>query len=509
MTSSMSPDTPVDLVQSVQGLQAGTLKPADLVRQCLATIATREPQVGAWASLAADEALARAEGAGYAGSAGIPGGAGNPGSEGIPGSAGNAGSASCALGPLGGIPIAVKDIIDVQGMVTGCNSPIYAAHRATRDATIVTRARAAGAIVLGKTTTQEFATRGNMPATRNPHSADHTPGGSSSGSAAAVAAGMVPLALSTQTAGSIVRPASYCGIVGFKPSYGWMPLDGVKTIAPSLDTLGLHTRTVADAWLAFGALKSKDSLTGTESRGDLNPGMDPNAQVDFNPRVDPARRDGYDAIDGLDELRGVVALIDKPLTVGIVRDPYWALAEPATRQALELATTWLRAAGLKVIDLALPTGFERLGFALDTISDAEACVSLAPEWQSHRDQLSTGVKTKITRGLALPQAAVAEAYALAQRCQVHRHLLFETCDFLLTPSAPGYAPLLSAADPGDSSFSKLWTILGTPSVSVPIPLPGPLPIGLEVVCDTGQDITALQCAAAIEAIFFPTRRRLL
>ena len=397
----------------------------------------------------------------------------------------------------------------MQGMVTGCNSPIYATHRANRDATIVTRARAAGAIVLGKTTTQEFATRGNMPATRNPHCADHTPGGSSSGSAAAVAAGMVPLALSTQTAGSIVRPASYCGIVGFKPSFGWMPLDGVKTIAPSLDTLGLHTRTVADAWLAFAALKARDSLTGTESRGDLNPGVNPNAQVGFNPRVNPVKQNGRDATDGLDGLRGVDALIGKPLTVGIVRDPYWALAEPATRQAMELATTWLRAAGLKVVALALPSGFERLGFALDTISDAEACISLAPEWQNHRDQLSTGVQTKIARGLALTQTAVTAAYALAESCRVDRHLLFETCDFVLTPSAPGYAPLLSAGDPGDSSFSKLWTILGTPSVGVPIPLPGPLPIGLQVVCDTGQDMTALQCAAAIEAIFFPTRRRLL
>ena len=313
--------------------------------------------------------------------------------------------------------------------------------------------------VLGKTTTQEFATRGNMPSTRNPHSADHTPGGSSSGSAAAVAAGMVPLALSTQTAGSIIRPASYCGIVGFKPSFGWMPLDGVRTIAPSLDTLGLHTRTVTDAWLAYAALSGEAPL----------------------PDVD--------------------ALVGKPLTVGIVRDPYWTLAEPATRRAMEQAATWLREAGWRVMDLALPAGFEHLGHALDTISDHEACASLALEWQAHRAQLSGGVQAKIARGLALPQATVAQAYALADQGRARRGQVFGSCDFVLTPSAPGFSPLLSAADPGDSSFSKLWTILGTPGVSVPIPMPGPLPVGLQVVCDLGRDHAALRCARAIEAVF--------
>ena len=238
-----------------------------------------------------------------------------------------------------------------------------------------------------------------------------------------------------------------------------MPLDGVKTIAPSLDTLGLHTRTVADAWLAYRALLGEGLLCGVD------------------------------------------ALVGKPLTVGVVRAPYWALAEPATKQALDLAMTWLRAAGLRVVELALPAGFERLGYALDTISDAEACTSLAQEWQTHRAQLSSGVQTKITRGLALPESAVADAYALARRCKDHSNQLFGLCDFVLTPSAPGYAPLRSAADPGDSSFSKLWTILGSPGISVPIPLPGPLPIGLQVVCDIGQDVTVLQCARAIEAIF--------
>ena len=466
MTSRASPGSALNLVQAANALRSGALESVGLVRDCLAIIATREPAVGAWASLAPEDALARAAainavnvieafnkddanasiGAGDAVTAPGPG----------PGSLSRA---DCDRSPLRGIPIAVKDIIDVQGMVTGCNSPIYATHRASRDATIVARARAAGAIVLGKTTTQEFATRGNMPATRNPYSTDHTPGGSSSGSAAAVAAGMVPLALSTQTAGSIVRPASYCGIVGFKPSFGWMPLDGVKTIAPSLDTLGLHTRTVTDAWLAYAALKGEEPI----------PGVD--------------------------------ALVGTPLTVGIVRDPYRALAEPATMRAMELAATWLRAAGLRVIDLALPAGFERLGFALDTISDAEACASLATEWQSHRAQLSNGVQSKIARGLELPQAAVAEAYELARQGRARCDQLFGSCDFVLTPSAPGYAPLLSAGDPGDSSFSKLWTILGSPSISVPIRLPGPLPIGLQVVCDIGNDHTALQCARAIEAIF--------
>lgn len=464
MTSPAGPGSALSLVQAAHALRTGTLKSVELVRDCLATITAREPAVGAWASLAAEDALARAavidaidviEGC-------------EPGHSITPAAAGHCvatrgpaskGRAVCGRGPLCGIPIAVKDIIDVQGMVTGCNSPIYASRRASRDATIVARARAAGAIVLGKTTTQEFATRGNMPDTRNPHSADHTPGGSSSGSAAAVAAGMVPLALSTQTAGSIIRPASYCGIVGFKPTFGWMPLDGVKTIAPSLDTLGIHTRSVADAWLAYAALKGEEPL----------PGVD--------------------------------ALVGKPLTVGIVRDPYRALAEHATMQAIELATTWLREAGLHVIGLDLPAGFDLLGYALDTISDSESCISLAPEWQAHRKQLSDGVQVKIARGLDLSQASVAAAYMLARQGRERSHQLFGLCDFVLTPSAPGYAPLRSAGDPGDSSFSKLWTILGSPSVSVPIPMRGPMPIGLQVVCEIGNDYTALRCARAIEAIF--------
>ena len=464
MPSPASPGAPLNLVQAARALRSDALKSEELVRGCLATIAAHEPAVGAWASLAAEDALARAA---VSDASNVieecePDHNNTPAFGGhcvAARSPGNENRAACGLRPLRGIPIAVKDIIDVQGMVTGCNSPIYASHRASRDATIVARAQGAGAIVLGKTTTQEFATRGNMPATRNPHSLDHTPGGSSSGSAAAVAAGMVPLALSTQTAGSIIRPASYCGIVGFKPSFGWMPLDGVRTIAPSLDTLGLHTRTVADAWLAYAALT----------------GEVPEPEVD--------------------------ALVGKPLTVGIVRDPYWALTEPETRQAMELAATWLRAAGLRVIDLALPAGFERLGYALDTISDAEACASLAPEWQAHRAQLSSGVQAKIARGLELSQATVAKACALAHQGRERCDQFFGSCDFVLTPSAPGYAPLLSAGDPGDSSFSKLWTILGSPSISVPIPMPGPLPIGLQVVCDIGNDHTALQCARVIEAVF--------
>lgn len=469
----MDAPTPLTLAQAAQAMRDGALTAEDLMRRCLSSIAAREPLVGAWASLASQEALLSAAAAidagGGSGAADAADGGNAIGAAKISQSVGSGRPGILntpdtdhkgpARSVLRGIPIGVKDIIDVQGMVTACNSPIYASRIASRDATIVSRARAAGAMIVGKTTTQEFATRGNMPATRNPHSPGHTPGGSSSGSAAGVAAGMVPVALSTQTAGSIVRPASYCGIVGFKPSFGWMPLDGVKTIAPSLDTLGLHARHVTDAALAYAALLGSDD----------------------EPDID--------------------ALAGQPLCAGIVRDPYWDLAEPATVQALELAIKRLRDAGWRVVDLALPAGFERLGTALDTISDAEACVSLAPEWAAHRALLSPGVQKKLARGLATPAAQTDAAYALAQQCRAQRGQLFGDCDFVLTPSSPGYAPLLSAGDPGDSAFSKLWTILGTPTVSIPVPLPGPLPIGLEVVCDAGQDLRALQIARAIEAIF--------
>ena len=418
------------LGQMAQAIRAGSLTSEALVTSCLERIAQVDPAVLAWAGLNAKAALARARKL----------------DQELPRSL------------LHGIPIGVKDIIDTDDFITSYNSPIYRTHQPTTNASIVKRALDAGAIVIGKTTTQEFATRGNVSPTRNPHSALHSPGGSSSGSAAAVGASMVPLALSSQTAGSIVRPASYCGVVGFKASYGLIDISGVKRMSPTLDTLGWHTRSVQDVAIALSLLSDWQGLQEFE--------------------------------------HGLAG----ELIVGVCEDPFWSLAEPATREAMSFARERLIQAGICVTNIKLPSGFENLGTALDVIGDVEGLASLKHEWLHHRDGLSAGVQEKLQRAQAIKLEVYEEAKYLARTCGDQSASLYAGATCILTPSSPGYAPLLELIDPGDSCFSKLWTILGMPSVSIPIPLPGLLPIGLEVICPKGQDTLALQAAQRIAEI---------
>ncbi len=418
------------LGQMAQAIRAGSLTSEALVTSCLERIAQVDPAVLAWASLDTNAALARAKQL----------------------------DQEPPRSLLHGIPIGVKDIIDTDDFITGYNSPIYQTHRPTTNANIVTRALDAGAIVLGKTTTQEFATRGNVSPTRNPYSALHSPGGSSSGSAAGVGANMVPLALSSQTAGSIVRPASYCGVVGFKASYGLIDIAGVKRMSPTLDTLGWHTRNVQDAAIALSLLSDWQGLQEFEQG------------------------------------------LNAELSVGICEDPFWPMAETATRAAMSLAREQLERAGVRIIQIRLPSGFEKLGTALDVIGDVEGLASLKHEWLHHRDGLSAGVQTKLQRAETITPQVYEEAKRLARTCSEQSASLYAGATCILTPSSPGYAPLLELIDPGDSCFSKLWTILGMPSVSIPVPLPGPLPIGLEVICPKGQDTLALQAAQRIAEI---------
>ena len=418
------------LGQMAKALRTKTLTSEALVTSCLERIAAVDPEVLAWARLDGNAALSRAREL----------------------------DQEPPRSLLHGIPIGVKDIIDTDDFITSYNSPIYQTHRPSTNANIVTRALDAGAIVLGKTTTQEFATRGNISPTRNPHSALHSPGGSSSGSAAAVGASMVPLALSSQTAGSIVRPASYCGVVGFKASYDLIDISGVKRMSPTLDTLGWHTRSVQDAAIALSLLSNWQGLQEFE--------------------------------------RGLTT----ELIVGICEDPFWPLAETATREALSLARERLERAGVRIIQISLPSGFEKLGAALDVIGDVEGLASLEHEWLNHRGGLSAGVHEKLQRAQTIKPQVYEEAKRLARTCSEQSASLFAGATCVLTPSSPGYAPLLELKDPGDSCFSKLWTILGMPSVSIPIPLPGPLPIGLEIICPKGQDTLALQTAQRIENI---------
>jgi amidase len=338
-------------------------------------------------------------------------------------------------------------------MPTACGSPIYANHRPPNDAACVALAREAGAVMLGKTVTTEFANRHPGPTT-NPRNPAHTPGGSSSGSAAAVAAGMVPVAFGTQTGGSILRPASYCGVVGYKPSFGTVNPTGVKPLANSFDTVGLLARSVDDCALVVGVLA-----------GDVR------RAADVRPleAVEPAR-------------------------VGLCRTHAWAHAEPATVRAVESAAEQLRQAGVAVDDVALPGDFA--GF-LDAQSDAlryEAVRALAFERTRHPDLLSDWIREEFAAGMAVSHERYVAAQALIARCRTLFAPAIAPYDCLLTASAPGEAPR-GLHNTGEATFNRLCSGLGVPCLSIPATTgPNGLPVGVQLIGAMGGDSGLLRAA---------------
>jgi amidase len=346
-------------------------------------------------------------------------------------------------GPLHGIPVAVKDVIDTFDLPTGYGSPIYRNHRPAADAACVALARAAGAVVLGKTVSTEFAyfTPGK---TTNPHNPAHTPGGSSSGSAAAVGAGMAPLAFGTQTAGSILRPASYCGVVGYKPSFGLVPRAGVKALADSLDTVGVMARTVEDAAFFIGILTDRRAL-----------------------------RD-----------------IDAPLPprIGFCRTPMWDEAEPAT-------VAVLLDAGARVDDIPVADEHRGLVDAQNTIMSYEMTRTLADERIRHAAEISPRLAQLFDHGMTTG----ADSYdaALAETAEARRGLadFFGNCAAILVPAAPGEAPV-GHEYTGNPVFNRMWTLLGTPAVTIPAGKGGPigLPVGVQLVGRIGDDARLMACA---------------
>ncbi len=389
-------------------------------------IAALEPQVQAWAHHDPEAALAQARALDRAG----------------------------AAGPLLGVPVGVKDLIDTADMPTAYGSPIYARHRPALDAACVAACRAAGAVILGKTVTTEFATFQPGP-TRNPRASvasPHTPGGSSSGSAAAVAAGMVPVAFGTQTAGSIVRPASFCGVVGYKPTHGTLSLAGVKPLAPSLDTLGVLARTVDDAAYFVGVL----------ARQEL-------------------------ALAGPDALR-----------VGLCQTPHWHRAAPQARQAVLEASRLLERGGARLAELAWPAEWDGLTQAQVDIMGHEALAAFAPERRQHAAQFSPGFADFLAAAQRLDGARVAAAYALADRARCALAAVLADVDVLLAPSAPGEAPAGLGAT-GDPLFNRLWTLLGVPCVHVPTGAgPQGLPVGVTVIGPRWADARVLAVADRLE-----------
>ena len=397
-----------------------------VARACLERIACREPDIGAWAHVDPDAVLERAR----------------------------ALDRAPARGVLHGVPIGVKDVIDTADQPTGHGSPIYAGHRPARDAACVARLREAGALVLGKTVTTEFAFA-HPAGTRHPLATAHTPGGSSSGSAAAVADGMVPAALGTQTGGSTIRPSAFCGIVGYKPAFGAIPTEGLKPLAPSLDTIGVLARRIEDIPLLAGVLAA----------------------------------------------RPVTSVRDGPPRLALCRTPYWDRAEAPARSVLRETIEAAREAGAKTREIELPAEFARLDDAHRVVMSAEVARSMDVEWRDDAPRLSETMRAFIERGRCETAANVQAGWALASDCRRRLRALCEAGEILVTPSAPGEAPR-GLSTTGDAVFCRLWTLLAPPCLHLPVTRgPAGLPLGVQLVAPSGNEGALLGAAAWLLAQF--------
>jgi Asp-tRNA(Asn)/Glu-tRNA(Gln) amidotransferase A subunit family amidase len=394
------------LRQFVEWIETRQRTPDELLGICLERIAARDTQVHAWVQVEPQPALGR--------------------------------------GPLAGIPFGVKDIYETRELATEYGSAVYAGRKGSKDAALVTQLRQQGAVLIGKTHTTAFAYFDAGP-TRNPHNLAHTPGGSSSGSAAAVAAGMAPFALGTQTLGSILRPASFCGVVGFKPSAGSMSLDGVLPFAPSLDTAGLFTQTADDMellWTLTGHAK------GTAPRNLSIPSL--------MPCVEPAMEAAF---------RRTVERLAQNFGIGIVE---------------------------------MPERFRELGPAVHTIFAYEGARTHEARWREHGGQIGQKLASLIEEGLRISTqdyhtAVIAVVEIKRQMSSVFRHY-----PVLITPAAPGPAPE-GLQSTGDPVMNSPWTALGVPAISVPMPVLG-LPLGIQFVSESGTDGPLLALAAEVESL---------
>jgi Asp-tRNA(Asn)/Glu-tRNA(Gln) amidotransferase A subunit family amidase len=358
-------------------------------------------------------------------------------------------------GPLFGLPVAVKDIFDTADMPTTYGSTIYAGHRPSVDAACVARLRAAGAIIIGKTVTTEFAYWHAGP-TRNPHDTSRTPGGSSSGSCAGLAAGMFALALGSQTAASTIRPAAYCGIVGFKPSRQWISRAGVKALAGnSLDAVGLFGRSVDDVSLLAGVMAGVELAPETETS--------------------PTH-----------------------VRVSSWRGQEWHGAESYAVAAVEAALEKLATAGAGVGRVTPSSDFDGLIDLQKLIMAREAAGDLAHEHLNHRDQLSDTLAGFLDEGANISADSYCSAIAHANDCRARIGELFGDADILVAPAAPGEAPAFEEGT-GSPDMSRAWTLLDLPSLTIPCGTgPSGLPLGIQLAARPGHDRVLLGAAVWIE-----------
>lgn len=408
-----------------------------LVLACLDRIGQREPTIKAWVSLGKENAIVRARQLDRGASTGL----------------------------LHGLPIGIKDLFDTYDLPTAYGSPIYRNHKPTTDAVAIALMRKAGGIILGKTVTTEFATFKSGP-TANPHNTIHTPGGSSSGSAAAVADFMVPLATGTQTAASIIRPASFCGVIGYKPSYGKVSIAGVKSLSISMDTLGCFGRTVSDVAL------------------------------------------GVAAMSGDHDLVTIDALHHKP-RIAIAKTVHWPLAQKETIAAMALARFAANTISRNGInEVTLPTVFDGLADVQSRIMTSEMARSLLFEWVHFPKLLSSKITAQLKDGAAIPYAAYsADLIYVAQARQAMDQFFTDHVDVIITPSAIGEAPA-TKSHTGDPIFCRSWSVLGYPCININVGSgPNHMPVGVQLVAGLGRDRLLLSTAKAlVQALADPALR---
>ena len=408
-------------------IHAGTLTSEALVAACLERIVQREDEVQAWAFIDPERALAQAR--------------------------------ACDREPkrswLHGIPVGIKDVIDTCDMPTGYGSPIYSGHRPAADAACVAQIRELGGVILGKTVSTEFATR-HPNKTRNPHRLTQTPGGSSSGSGAAVADFMVPLALGTQTSSSVIRPAAYCGVVGYKPGFGLINRAGIKFLSESLDTIGILSRSVTDAGMLAALLSGLP--VGADS---------------FKPAQAPR--------------------------IGLCRTPWWDQAAPAVQQSLLDCAARFRAAGATVQEIELPAEFAQLNDVQIRLSSYEFYRALSHERIRYPQLISDSLTRRIAAGGEVTRAQYEAAVALMKRCQRWMADRMAGFELMMAPSAPSEAP--DIAGTGEPTFGLMWTLLQMPCMSLPCGMgPAGLPVGVQLIAANGNDLGLYRDAAWAEAV---------
>src|SRR5712671_2692059 len=428
--------------EAAQRIRDGLLTSEELVQACLERIRAVEPAVQAWTFLDAEHALAQARAADERKRSGEP------------------------VGPLHGVPVGIKDIIDTGDMPTENGTVLHQGRTPRNDAAVVAMLRAAGAVILGKTVTTECAYF-SPGKTRNPHNPEHTPGGSSSGSAAAVGAAMVPLALGSQTNGSVIRPAAFCGVYGFKPTHGLIPRTGVLKLSRALDHMGIFARTLDDIALAAEQLVGYDE-------GD--PDTRPRARAPF----------------------GNISREEPPIPplLAFVKTPHW---DRVSAQAKDAFGELVESLGDRVEEVDLVSTAAEAWDWHKTIMEADMAANLEREWQG-RDKLSPQLRGLMERGRETKAVDYQRALrGIPQILDSFDELFMERYDAIITPAAPGSAPK-GLASTGDPAFCTLWTLCGMPAVSLPLMQDsGGLPIGVQLVGRRNFDARLLRTARWLAA----------